>query len=36
MIQCEECLEWYHESCVGIGQAEAKDKDVYLCPNCDV
>ena len=36
MIQCEECLEWYHESCVGIGQAEAKDIDVYLCPNCDM
>jgi hypothetical protein len=36
MIQCDVCKEWYHESCVGVGPEEAKDIDVYLCPECDV
>ena len=36
MIQCDECREWYHESCVGIGSEKAKDIDVYLCPDCDI
>ncbi|XP_033731289.1 protein NYNRIN-like [Pecten maximus] len=34
MIQCEECREWYHGSCVNVTKEHAKLIDVYLCPEC--
>ena len=34
MIQCDECLEWYHGTCVQVTSEEAKSIDVYLCPDC--
>ena len=34
MIQCGECLEWYHGDCVNITPRKAEDIDIYLCPDC--
>ena len=34
MIQCNECLEWFHGSCVNIDEADAKYIDIYECPDC--
>lgn len=34
MIQCAECREWYHGSCVNVTKEQAKLIDVYLCPEC--
>ena len=34
MIQCDECLEWYHGTCVQVTPEEANSIYVYLCPDC--
>jgi COMPASS component SPP1 len=36
MVCCEGgCDEWYHCSCVGIDETDAKELlDVYICPKC--
>ena len=34
MIQCNECKEWYHGSCVSVTKEQAEAIDVYLCPDC--
>ena len=34
MIQCDECLEWFHGTCVNVTAEEAKCIDVFLCPQC--
>ena len=34
MIQCDECLEWYHGNCVNVTLQEAMSIDVYTCPLC--
>ena len=34
MIQCDECLEWYHGKCVNVTPQEATSIDVYTCPLC--
>ena len=34
MIQCEECKEWYHGSCVNVTPEQADHIDVFLCPDC--
>ena len=34
MIQCDECLEWYHGSCVGIDEKKARRIDQYSCSVC--
>jgi len=34
MICCDECDEWYHGSCVGVNQKEAKKIGRYVCPRC--
>ena len=36
MIQCDECREWFHGTCVKVTAADAKGIDVFLCPQCDV
>ena len=36
MIQCDECREWFHETCVNVTAEDAKCIDVFLCPQCDV
>ena len=36
MIQCFECKEWFHGSCVNINAEEAKNIDIYECPQCTV
>jgi ribosomal protein L21E len=34
MIQCNECKEWYHGSCVSVTREQAEAIDIYLCPDC--
>ena len=36
MIQCDECLEWYHGSCVGIDENEARRIDQCSCCVCSL
>ena len=35
MIQCDECLDWFHGKCVGITEDRAQEIDTYLCPMCE-
>jgi hypothetical protein len=35
MIQCDECHNWFHGSCVKINKEYAEKLAFYLCPNCD-
>ncbi len=34
MIQCDRCLEWYHEQCEGVGKVNENDE--YVCKSCRV
>ncbi|CAH9081623.1 unnamed protein product [Cuscuta epithymum] len=34
MIQCEECKDWYHPSCVGMSVEQTKELDQYVCSDC--
>ena len=34
MIQCDDCDEWYHGSCVDISPTDALDIDRYRCQDC--
>ena len=34
MIQCNECREWYHGTCVKVTAEQAKSIDIYECPPC--
>ncbi|CAJ0759961.1 3282_t:CDS:2 [Entrophospora sp. SA101] len=34
MIECDECDEWFHGTCVNITNEEATLIDKYYCPNC--
>jgi len=36
MIQCDQCMEWFHCDCVGMSANRAKRLDRYECPNCTV
>lgn len=36
MIKCDECSEWYHESCVNLDKKSADNLAYYLCLRCDV
>ena len=33
-IQCDDCDNWYHQTCVNIDPQEAEDLDRYSCPSC--
>ncbi|KAK0202607.1 hypothetical protein DFS33DRAFT_1341611 [Desarmillaria ectypa] len=34
MIQCTECTDWYHFSCVNLTEDTAEDIAAYICPGC--
>ncbi|KAF7309785.1 Transcription elongation regulator [Mycena indigotica] len=34
MVNCGECKEWYHFSCVDLSEGTADDINVYICPLC--
>lgn len=34
LIQCEECIKWYHMKCQGITQVEADLVEKFLCHSC--
>jgi len=34
MIGCDECDDWFHGRCVGIGAARARSIEHYVCPRC--
>ncbi|KAI0060755.1 hypothetical protein BV25DRAFT_929645 [Artomyces pyxidatus] len=34
MVQCSQCDEWYHFRCIKLGEDEASEIRVYVCPGC--
>ena len=34
MVQCTDCLDWFHLACVGLTAAEADALPVFVCPSC--
>ncbi|KAJ3669872.1 hypothetical protein LUZ60_010196 [Juncus effusus] len=34
MIQCEECSDWYHPTCIGLTIKEAKKLEHFFCEAC--
>ncbi|XP_072952477.1 chromatin remodeling protein EBS-like isoform X3 [Typha angustifolia] len=34
MIQCEECSDWYHPSCIGMTVEKAKKLEHFFCETC--
>uniref|UniRef100_J3LTS2 BAH domain-containing protein n=1 Tax=Oryza brachyantha TaxID=4533 RepID=J3LTS2_ORYBR len=34
MIQCEDCFDWFHPSCVGMTDQEAKKLENFYCESC--
>ena len=34
MIECSECLEWFHGDCVNITPRQARFINEYVCPQC--
>lgn len=34
MIQCEECSDWFHPSCIGMTIKEAKKREHFFCQSC--
>ena len=34
MIQCDECLDWFHGSCVGVDKKKARNIKRYFRPIC--
>lgn len=34
MIQCEECSDWFHPSCIGMSIREAKKREHFFCQSC--
>uniref|UniRef100_A0A8C6KY57 PHD finger protein 8 n=1 Tax=Nothobranchius furzeri TaxID=105023 RepID=A0A8C6KY57_NOTFU len=36
MIECDNCQDWFHGSCVGVEENKAVEIDLYHCPNCQV
>ncbi|VDI17251.1 Hypothetical predicted protein [Mytilus galloprovincialis] len=34
MVQCDQCKEWFHLTCVGLSVEEVDTIDIYACPNC--
>ncbi|KAF9303124.1 hypothetical protein BGZ74_004319 [Mortierella antarctica] len=36
MVECDECHEWYHGTCVRVTKREASSKSNYICPVCNL
>ncbi|KAF9977974.1 hypothetical protein BGZ73_004257 [Actinomortierella ambigua] len=36
MVECDECHEWYHGTCVRVSKREATVKTNYICPVCNL
>ncbi|KAG8083736.1 hypothetical protein GUJ93_ZPchr0016g2631 [Zizania palustris] len=34
MIQCEECSDWFHPSCIGMTIKNAKKLEHFFCQSC--
>ncbi|KAJ4469523.1 transcription factor S-II, central domain-containing protein [Lentinula aciculospora] len=34
MINCSECKDWLHFSCISLDETDAEDISVYVCPSC--
>nr|GMD10157.1 chromatin remodeling protein EBS-like isoform X1 [Ipomoea batatas] len=34
MVQCEECKDWYHPTCVGMSVEQTKQLDQFVCSDC--
>ncbi|KAK9803966.1 hypothetical protein WJX72_008680 [[Myrmecia] bisecta] len=37
MVQCNECAEWFHPACIGLGdiaEEELQKQTSFSCPNC--
>ena len=34
MVQCDNCTDWYHPSCVGMTKKEARWVTKFICPIC--
>ncbi|WWC63600.1 uncharacterized protein I303_106205 [Kwoniella dejecticola CBS 10117] len=34
MIECGECNDWFHFTCIGLTEDEAEKIHVYVCPEC--
>jgi hypothetical protein len=34
MVACDDCDEWYHDTCLGVRQEALEKVDKYICPWC--
>ena len=34
MVQCDNCLEWYHVACVGLTMSAARQLPIFICEDC--
>ena len=34
MIQCDNCLNWYHTKCLKLSKKDVKEIDTYACSDC--
>ncbi|KAJ3693270.1 hypothetical protein LUZ60_008750 [Juncus effusus] len=34
MVQCDDCKDWFHPSCMGMSPGQAKKLDHFLCSDC--
>ncbi|WVQ95214.1 hypothetical protein IAU59_002308 [Kwoniella sp. CBS 9459] len=35
MIECDQCNDWFHFSCIGMTDDEAEKIQTYVCPGCE-
>ena len=34
MVQCDNCLEWYHVACLGLTMSAARRLPIFICKDC--
>lgn len=34
MVECEECKDWFHPSCVGLSSEQVKSLEQFFCTDC--